>query len=90
MVNVSISCDANPVDEQVTGYNFFQDGQLVGSVPSPSFSIQNVPVGPHAYSVSALNSLGEGPQSDPISIFVPSGAPSKCVNVVVNVSVQIA
>lgn len=92
MVNVKVSWVAGLPAELVTGYNVYQDGTKVNTDPIPEleFAISNVSGGSHSYAVSAVNILGEGPQSDPISIAVPSGLPSKVVNVTVSVSVVVS
>jgi hypothetical protein len=92
MVNVKVSWIASAPAELVIGYNVYQDGTKVNTDPITGleFVIPNISAGSHSYTVSAVNVLGEGPQSDPITITVPSGLPSKVVNVTVSVSVVVS
>lgn len=89
MIIANVSCEPNPVDEAISGYNFYLDGVLQGNAPVPTFSIENISGGTHSFEVSAFNLLGEGPKSDPFTMLIPSGSPSKTVNVTVTVSVVI-
>ena len=49
----------------ITKFNIYEDGILIGDVPgdSPGVIIGQVPLGLHDYGVSAVNSVGEGPQA---------------------------
>jgi len=89
MISLSVSWDANAASEQVTGYKVYMDGTLVGSPAAASFKITNVSAGTHSVSVSAVNAVTEGPQSDPVSISVPA-APSKVRNVHVSITFDLS
>lgn len=92
MANVKVTW-AKPADNEFAlGFNVYQDNVKMNATAIPvdavDFTIQNVPVGVHAYSASAFNVIGEGPQSPPISIGVPAGVPGVLVNVTVSVTVN--
>lgn len=92
MVNVKVAWQASPAVEAVVGYNVYQDGNKMNPTPvtGVEFTINNVSPGTHGYSAAPINILGEGPYSDPIVVVVPSGLPSKLVNVTVSVSLAVS
>ena len=83
---VVLSWPANPADEQVSSYNVYRDGTVVGSPTSPGFTDTGVAPGVHSYEVAAVNIWGEGPHSDPVTTPAPC---TKVVNVTINVSVTV-
>ena len=92
MANVKVAWSKPADTEFALGFNVYQDNVKANCVAIPAdaldFTIQNVPVGMYTYSAVAFNVLGEGPQSQPISVGVPAGVPSVLVNVTVSVTVN--
>ncbi|MBN2118528.1 MAG: hypothetical protein JW730_18285 [Anaerolineales bacterium] len=85
MINLAVSWNANPTAEQVTKYKVYLDGAAVGEPTGTSFTIPNVQPGNRSVAVSTVNSLTEGPQSDPIAVPIPA-LPSKVQNVKVSIT----
>jgi hypothetical protein len=88
MAQVKLNWTANPEAEQVTGYNVYGDGALIGVSPTTEFIAADVPPGAHVYEVAAVNKWGEGPKSDPASTPAAAGkvvGVSISINVTVNV-----
>jgi hypothetical protein len=90
MIQVKINWAANLPPELPTGYKIYQDDAEAGTATGTEFIIPDVSPGMHKYEISAVNILGEGPRSDAISIAIPTGLPSKVLNVTVNVSVSVS
>lgn len=88
MAQVKLNWTANDAVEQVTGYNVYQDGALLGVSPTTEYIAADVAPGAHVFEVAAANVWGEGPKSDPVS--TPS-APSKVggVSIAITVNVQV-
>ena len=86
MADVKITCTANPTEEAITGYKFFQDDVEIGLSAVPEFTVTSVAPGVHKYEVAAVNAWGPGPKSDPVS--TPPAA-SKCGGVQINIVINI-
>lgn len=88
MASVKVMWTANAAAELVAGYNIYQDAAKVNTdlITVLEFMVPNVAAGEHNYTVSAVNTFGEGPQSDPVKVSIPSGIPSKVVGVTVSIS----
>jgi hypothetical protein len=73
--------DANPTDEQITGYNVFENVNgtwvQVGSTDTTNFPLGNV-VSKRTWAITATNYLAESVLSDPVS---SPNAPGKPRNV---------
>ena len=87
-IELVCSWDANPAAEQVTNYNVYLDGALVGGSASLGCTIFEIAPGPHTVEVSAVNSTAEGPKSDPVTVNVLA-VPGRVVNVQVHVTVVV-
>lgn len=96
MAELILNWNANPVEEEVSAYRVYLNDAAVQDVTTPQAVIPNVSKGDYKIEVSAINSSGEGPKSDPITATVPLPVPTKpsglmCVvnvNVTVNVNVN--
>lgn len=85
MANVVLTWPANPAEEQVTGYNIFQDGNQVGSTAETNFSINDIAPGVHEFTVAPVNVWGQGPLSDAVK------TPPACSKIPsVSISIQIS
>jgi hypothetical protein len=78
----TLSWDANPEAEQVSGYDVYEH---VGSdynlltpepIPATTYPLGAVPPGAHTYAVSALNIRGESPKSSEVTFPAAPSAPS--------------
>ena len=59
-------CDDPPAAEQVTGYEVFQNGTSLGTVPAPlHFDLQGVVPGAYDFTATAINAWGASQPSDP-------------------------
>jgi hypothetical protein len=87
MANVVLSWPANPTEEEVTGYNVFQDGNSVGSTTTPGITVPDVAPGVHEFVVAPVNVWGQGPLSDPVKTPL---ACSKIPSVSISISINIA
>ena len=65
MAKVTLSWPASPAAEQVTGYSVSMDGTVVGTPAAPTYVVDPVTPGVHAFTVSPVNIWGAGPASDP-------------------------
>jgi hypothetical protein len=84
---VTLSWTPSPAAEQVTKYNVYGDGGLLGSPTSPDFVINLVTPGVHSFTVAPVNVWGEGPMSDPV---LTPPACSNITNVAISITVQVS
>lgn len=86
MANVVLTWPANPPEEEVTGYNIFEDGNQVGSTAETNFTVADVPAGLHTFEVAPVNVWGQGPLSDPVKTPPAcSKIPSVSISIQINV-----
>lgn len=83
--DVIANWSANAPAEQITGYKVIWDNAVVATVTNTTYTIRSVTTGPHELKVRAVNSLTEGPDSDPLAVNVPA-LPSKVTNVTATIS----
>lgn len=59
-------CDDPPAEQQVTGYEIFQDGVSIGTTPAPlMFDLQGVATGEYTFTATAINVWGASQPSNP-------------------------
>ena len=51
--------------------------------------IDDIPAGTYKFEISAVNILGEGPKSDPVSVTVPAAAPDQVFGVTIAINVNV-
>lgn len=71
VLDVTLTCDARPTNEQVRAYRFYErigtNWTFLGSVVTNRFTVTNVNVlVPHTYGVTASNVFGESDMSVPV------------------------
>lgn len=75
---VVLQWDANPVLDQVTAYNVYQDGVKVSTIAAPTTTVTlpTVSATAHTFYVTATNSSGESLASNTVNMLALPGAPS--------------
>ena len=74
--NVQVAVDPNPPADNVSAYNFYLDGSLASSGPSPSAVVSLPNAGSHVLGVSASNVWGESSQVQLQVIAAVPGVPT--------------
>jgi len=74
-------CTAPDSAQQVTAYNIYQDGTLIGHVlaeadGSLKFDLEGITPGAYTFTATAANAWGESPLSDPYISPTSASAPS--------------
>jgi hypothetical protein len=77
---VSLAWDPNPTQDQVTGYNVYQDMGAgapvkVGTTTATTFPLTVVP-GVRLFFVTAFNATGESNPSNEVQVFGPAHPPT--------------
>lgn len=65
---IRLSWEPRPASEQIAAYNIFIDGSKQSVAPGPPSDFVLDTPGPHAITISAVNSRGEGEHSEPFLI----------------------
>ncbi|GAB3860446.1 hypothetical protein GCM10027610_101410 [Dactylosporangium cerinum] len=53
------------------GYHVYCDGTRIAWSYGPAYLAVNLPAGEHTFEVTALNSAGESPRSNPVTVMAP-------------------
>ena len=74
-------CDDPPAEQQVTGYECFQDGVSIGTTPAPlNFDLAGITPGTYNFTCVAFNVWGVSQPSDPY-ISPPIVGPPSNLNI---------
>jgi len=79
--------DANRVEDQVIGYNIYDNGSKVGTTSSTTYTFQVVD-GDHSFTVTAYNKNGESGQSVPVTKTIFTALPGTPNNVIITIIIN--